>query len=160
MRVAIIAVGRLKAGPERELVARYADRIAATARNAGLTGFDMREVEESRAARAPDRKLEEARAIRALLAKGTVAVALDETGKSISSEAFAARLGKERDAGAPAFTLVIGGPDGLDAELRASAALTISFGAMTLPHQLVRVLAAEQIYRAVTILTGHPYHRG
>ena len=159
MRVAIIAVGRLKAGPERELVARYAERIGATARTAGLTGIDLREIDESRARRAPDRKAEEARAIRALLMPGAIVVMLDETGASLSSEAFAARLGKARDAGASAFTLVIGGPDGLDAELRASAALTVSLGAMTMPHQLARVLAAEQVYRAITILTGHPYHR-
>ena len=83
---------------------------------------------------------------------------LDERGKSPTSEAFAEDVGKARDSGLPALALVIGGPDGLDAALR-NGATSIAFGAMTWPHQIVRIMAAEQIYRAITILTGHPYHR-
>lgn len=159
MRLALIAVGRLKAGPERELAERYISRLAASARAAGLTGVDVREVDESRARRGEDRRSEEAKAIRAMLPAGALAFALDERGATMTSAAFAARIGKARDAGAPAFALVIGGPDGLDAAFRQSCAGTIAFGAMTWPHQLMRVMAAEQLYRAVTILTGHPYHR-
>ena len=159
MRLALLAVGRLKAGPERDLVERYISRLAAGARAAGLTGVDFCEIDESRARRAEDRKAEEARGIRAALPAGALAIALDERGAAMTSEAFAARIGKARDAGAPAAALIIGGPDGLDPDFRTSCAAIIAFGAMTWPHQLVRVLAAEQLYRAMTILTGHPYHR-
>ena len=86
-------------------------------------------------------------------------VTLDETGKSLDSLGFARIIGTARDAGAGSLTVVIGGADGLDTEFRRSADHVLAFGAMTWPHQLVRVMAAEQIYRSVTILAGHPYHR-
>jgi len=159
MKLILAAVGRLKAGPERELVTRYAERARAACRGVGLTGFDMREIEESRARRAEDRKAEEARALLALLPAGARMIALDERGKTMGSEDFALDLGRARDAGAGAYALLIGGPDGLDESLRAQAHLALAFGAMTWPHQIVRVLAAEQAYRALTILAGHPYHR-
>ena len=160
MRLALIGVGRLKAGPERELCGRYCERIAATARGAGFTGFDLIETPESKARRPADRKIEEAAAIRALLAPGAMVAARDERGRNISSEVFAARLAQERDSRRAAFVLVVGGPDGLDPDFTAAGALTLAFGAMTWPHQFARFMAAEQLYRAVTILTGHPYHRG
>ncbi len=158
MRLGVIAVGRLKAGPERELCARYADRIAEAGRALGFAGPDVIEIAESRAARPDDRKREEAASIRARLPQGLI-VALDERGAALGSEAFAQRLARERDSGVRAAALVIGGADGLDEALRREAGVVISFGAMTLPHQLVRVLALEQLYRALTILGGHPYHR-
>jgi 23S rRNA (pseudouridine1915-N3)-methyltransferase len=158
MRILLIAVGRMKAGPERELFGRYLERAVASARTAGLTGVEAREIDESRARRPEDRKAEEAQAIRALVPPGAKLVLLDERGNSPSSEAFAADVGKARDSGVPALALVIGGPDGLDPGLRAGATI-LAFGAMTWPHQMVRIMAAEQIYRAITILTGHPYHR-
>ena len=159
MRISLIAVGRLKAGAERDLAARYLDRAIAAARSVGLTGVEMRELDESRARSDASRKTEEARAIAALLPGGTRLCVLDERGKPMTSPAFAAGIGTARDAGVPQFTLVIGGPDGIDPSLREKADLVLAFGAMTWPHQLVRVMAAEQIYRAVTILGGHPYHR-
>jgi 23S rRNA (pseudouridine1915-N3)-methyltransferase len=159
MKLILAAVGRLKAGPERDLVARYEQRARAACRAIGLTGFEMREIEESRARRAEDRKAEEARALLALLPANARLVALDERGKAMGSEAFAADLGKTRDSGAGAYALLIGGPDGLDESLRARADFALAFGAMTWPHQIVRILAAEQAYRAITILAGHPYHR-
>ena len=159
MRVQIIAVGRLKAGAERELVARYFDRATLCARGVGIAGVDLREVEESRARRPEDRKAGEARAIAALLPPGARVLALDERGRAMPSEAFAAEMGAARDRGLAAFCLVIGGPDGLDPDFAAAAAAKLAFGAMTWPHQLVRVMAAEQVYRAMTILGGHPYHR-
>ena len=158
MRILLLAVGRLKAGPERDLFGRYIERAIASARSAGLTGVEARELDESRARRPEDRKAEEARAIRALVPAGARLILLDERGKSLTSEVFAADFGKARDSGVPATVLVIGGPDGLDEDLRRSGA-AIAFGAMTWPHQMVRIMAAEQIYRAITILTGHPYHR-
>ena len=159
MRLLLLSVGRLKAGPERDLAARYEERAAAGARAARLTGFEARAVEESRARRAEDRKAEEAKALLAMVPPGAVLIALDERGRSLASEALAAEIGKARDAGAPAFALALGGPDGHDGSLRAAARMSLAFGAMTWPHQLVRILAAEQLYRAVTILSGHPYHR-
>jgi 23S rRNA (pseudouridine1915-N3)-methyltransferase len=158
MRLALIAVGRLKDGPERELCLRYAGRVADTGRALGLQGPDIAELAESRARRAEDRKAEEAGAFAGKIGSG-LTVALDERAPPLGSEAFAARLARERDAGTQAVQFLIGGADGLDPALRARAGWALSFGAMTLPHQLVRVLVLEQIYRALTILSGHPYHR-
>ena len=159
MRIILAAIGRLKAGPERDLCARYMERAAASARSVGLTGVEFREIEEGRARRPEDRKAEEARAIRALIPAGARLVLLDERGKSVGSEAFAQDIGRVRDSGTSAFVLAIGGPDGFDPQLRAEAHQVLAFGAMTWPHQLVRIMASEQIYRAMTILSGHPYHR-
>lgn len=159
MKIVLAAAGRLKAGPERDLASRYLERAQAAARSAGLTGAEWREIDESKARRAEDRKAEEGEALLALAGKGARIIALDERGKSIASDAFAADIAMARDDGAPAYVLVIGGADGLPPDVRARAAMTISFGAMTWPHQLVRIMALEQVYRAITILTGHPYHR-
>lgn len=119
----------------------------------------MREADESRARRPEDRKADEARLLTTNIPAGARLIVLDERGKTMGSEAFAADLGAARDSGAPAYALLIGGADGIDPELRAKASLVLAFGAMTWPHQLVRIMAAEQIYRAITILSGHPYHR-
>jgi 23S rRNA (pseudouridine1915-N3)-methyltransferase len=158
VRLLLISVGRSKAGPERDLVDRYLSRAAAAARGIGVSSIDVREIDESRAQRAEDRKFDEAKAIRAALGAAPF-IACDETGKNLSSADFAAALAQVRDAGVAALALVLGGPDGLDPQFRAQARLVLAFGAMTWPHQLARALAAEQIYRAVTILSGHPYHR-
>ena len=159
MRVLILAVGRMKQGPERELVARYLDRAAATGKPVGLTGFAVTELAESRASSPAARKAEEAKAIAAHPPAGGVVVALDERGKSIGSEAFAQRVGRWRDDGKPALSFVIGGADGLDPAFVAGADFALSFSPLTWPHQLVRIMLAEQLYRATTLLSGHPYHR-
>ena len=159
MRIVLAAIGRLKAGPERELSARYLERAQAACRAVGLTSVEIREFEESRARRPEDRKAEEAQSIIALLAKGGRLVLLDERGKSRSSEDFAQDIAAARDTSETTYVVVIGGPDGADETLRQKANSVLCFGAMTWPHQIVRVLALEQIYRAVTILSGHPYHR-
>ena len=158
MKLAVIAVGRLKDGPERELVDRYGKRAKAVGRSLGFSPLQLIELPESRARREGDRRAEEGAAILDKAA-GAVLVALDERGKSLTSEAFAQRIGAWRDEGRAAVNLVIGGPDGLDGQVRGAADLVLSFGALTLPHQLVRVLVVEQLYRALTILAGHPYHR-
>ena len=158
MRLAVLAVGRLKDGPERELCQRYAGRITDNARALGFSGLDVIEIAESRSRRADERKLEEAAALRARRPAGMM-ILLDERGKNLGSEEFAGLMGRARDAGTPSLSLSIGGADGLDPVLRSEADLVLGFGALTLPHQLVRVLALEQIYRALTILSGHPYHR-
>jgi 23S rRNA (pseudouridine1915-N3)-methyltransferase len=158
VKLAVIAVGRLKDGPERELVERYGERVQTAGRPLGLSPLQLLEVPESRARREADRRAEEATAILDK-AVGSVLVVFDERGKSLTSEAFAKRLAAWRDEGRAALSLVIGGPDGLDTRVRGAADFVPSFGALTLPHQLVRALVVEQLYRALTILAGHPYHR-
>jgi 23S rRNA (pseudouridine1915-N3)-methyltransferase len=140
-------------------VSRYADRAGQTGRGVAVGPIDMREIAESRARRPEDRKREEAAAIRAALEPGAPLILLDEVGASRSSSDFAAQLGRFRDDGAAAMQFAIGGADGLDPDLRKIAAALLAFGRLTLPHQIVRILLAEQIYRATTILAGHPYHR-
>lgn len=158
MRITIHAVGRMKQGPERELVARYLERAAASGKPLALTGFDVIELPESRASTANVRKAEEAKATRSTLPAGVV-VALDEHGKSLTSDAFARQIARWRDDGRPAASFVIGGADGLDPAFLGETDLTLSFSPLTWPHQLVRIMLAEQLYRTTTILSGHPYHR-
>ena len=159
MRIAIAAVGRMKSGPERELVARYLDRASGSGKPLALTGFEVIELSESRSSSSASRKADEAKALRAALPEGII-VALDERGKSLGSEAFSALIARWRDDGRPAASFVIGGADGLDPAFVSSADMTLSFSPMVWPHQLVRIMLAEQLYRATTILSGHPYHRG
>ena len=158
LRVVLICVGRTKAGAERDLSQRYLERAKAAGRSDGLA-FELRELDESRARRSDDRKAEEAEAIRGVIKSDTHLIALDEGGASIDSLAFASLLSKARDEAVGSMALVIGGPDGLAPVLLRDARKVIAFGALTWPHQIVRILAAEQLYRAVTILSGHPYHR-
>ena len=158
MKLSVIAVGRLKAGPERELSARYAERFQQSGRALGLAGPTIVELAESQARSAESRKAQEAAAIIAAFPADALLVALDERGRSPSSAEFAADLARWRDAGRD-VAFAIGGADGLGEEVRAKAAVTLSFGRTTLPHQLVRILLLEQLYRAATILSGHPYHR-
>lgn len=159
MRLAIAAVGRMKSGPERDLVSRYLDRAVASGKPLALTGFDVFELNESRAGSAAARKVEEAKGLRSVLPDG-ILVTLDERGKAIGSEAFANLLARWRDEGRPAVSFVIGGADGIDPDFVRSADMSLSFSPMVWPHQLVRIMLAEQLYRATTILSGHPYHRG
>jgi 23S rRNA (pseudouridine1915-N3)-methyltransferase len=158
MRLIVTAVGRMKSGPDRDLADRYLDRAAKAGRGLGFKSIDIVELGESRAARADDRMAEEATAIAKAIEPGAVRVVLDAGGKPLSSEELAARLGQWRDAGR-SVCFVIGGADGLAPALKKPADLTLAFGAATWPHQLVRIMLLEQLYRAVTILSGHPYHR-
>ncbi len=158
MRIAIAAIGRMKSGPERELVARYLDRASGGGKPLALTGFDVIELAESRAGSSASRKSDEAKALRSALPEGIV-VALDERGKSIASDALARQIQRWRDDGRPAVSFVIGGADGLDPGFVTAADLVLSFSPMVWPHQLVRIMLAEQLYRTTTILSGHPYHR-
>ena len=159
MRLAILAVGRLKPGPERELVERYRQRIEGLGRSLGVTGLDIVELPESRSRREDDRRADEAAALLERAGAATLVV-FDERGRSPTSDAFAERIRTWRDEGRPALACLIGGPDGLDRAVRQRADLVVSFGTLTLPHQIVRALVAEQLYRALTIIAGHPYHRG
>ena len=159
MRIMVIAVGRLKQGPERELADRYAARFDDAGRKLGFRGLEVREIPESRARDAATRIAEEAAAVTALMPEKSTLVALDEDGDSIDSSTFARHLGRWRDESVANTIYVIGGADGLSPELQRKAKLRLAFGKATWPHQLVRVLLLEQIYRAATILAGHPYHR-
>lgn len=159
MRVTIHAVGRLKAGPERELSARYFDRFSKTGAPLGLEFNRIVELPESRASNSATRKREESAGLEKSLPPNSVLLLLDERGKTPDSEQFAAMLGRWRDAGRRDLVIAIGGADGLDPALHQKADAVVCFGRMTWPHQLVRILLAEQLYRATTILAGHPYHR-
>src|SRR6201746_1516333 len=159
MRVVVIAIGRLKQGPERELAERYRERFDDMGRKLGFRGLEIHEIPESRARDAATRITEEATAISAKIPEKSLLVALDERGDSIDSAAFARHLARWRDESVANSFFLIGGADGLSPDLRRKAKLSIAFGAATWPHQMVRVMLLEQIYRAATILAGHPYHR-
>ena len=159
MRLVIIAIGRLKQGPERELAERYRERFDGLGRKLGFRGIEIREIPESRARDAAGRIAEEAAAISAQIPEKSVVVTLEERGESVDSAAFARQLGRWRDQSIANNVFLIGGADGLSPDLRRKAKLELAFGAATWPHQMVRVMLLEQIYRAATILAGHPYHR-
>jgi len=158
MRMMIAAVGRLKAGPDRVLVERYVERAVQAGRSQGLT-LSVREFSEGKSAQPGPRMKEEADAILAALPADAALVVLDERGSELSSADFAARIGAFRDRGTRDLVFAIGGADGHDASIRGRADLLVAFGRMTWPHQIVRLMLAEQVYRAITILSGHPYHR-
>jgi 23S rRNA (pseudouridine1915-N3)-methyltransferase len=159
MRLMVAAIGRLKAGPERELAERYCKRAAQVGQRIGFRDTEMVEIRESRAPEVGKRMLEESIALVNVIPDRAAVVILDERGDSLDSAALAALLRRWRDDGRPAAVFIVGGDDGLAASLRDRATLRLAFGAATWPHQLVRVMLLEQIYRAVTILSGHPYHR-
>jgi len=151
MEFVIAAVGRAKKGPERALFEHYAARLKSP--------LTLKEVEEKRPLPTPQRMEREAEMLLACVPPGARVVALDERGKAIGSEAFAHKLGQWRDDAVPAVAFLIGGADGHHDSVRARADLLLGFGAMTWPHMLVRGMLAEQLYRAQSILEGHPYHR-
>lgn len=159
MRIAVHAVGRMKAGPETELADRYFDRFRKTAPAIGLDFSGVTEIPESRAKTADERRRAEATALTPQLSAGAALFLLDERGKDLSSEDIASKIAALRDSGRKSLLIAIGGPDGHDPSLRDAAALTLAFGKQTWPHQIVRVMLAEQLYRVATILSGHPYHR-
>jgi 23S rRNA (pseudouridine1915-N3)-methyltransferase len=159
MRLVVFSIGRLKQGPERELAERYRERFDDLGRKLGFRGLEIAEIPESRARDSATRMAEEAAAISAAIPAKSALVALDERGDNIDSAAFARHLGRWRDEQVANTIFIIGGADGLSPELRRMAKLRMAFGSATWPHQMVRVMLLEQIYRAATILSGHPYHR-
>lgn len=159
MRFTISCIGRMKAGADKDLFDRYLDRARKIGRGLGVTEVALAEFPESRAQRADERKSEEAAVLLNSLPSGARLVVLDEHGKSLSSVAFSQKLEAWKDEGVQDVVFAVGGADGHGSELLGRANLKIAFGAMTWPHQLVRILLSEQIYRALTIQAGHPYHR-
>jgi 23S rRNA (pseudouridine1915-N3)-methyltransferase len=159
MRLSVAAIGRLKDGPERELAERYRKRAERSGRRIGFRDVELIEIRESRAQEPAKRMIEESIALTQVIPDKAVTVILDERGENLDSATLASRLGRWRDDGKPAAVFIIGGDDGLADSVRDRASLMLSFGAATWPHPLVRAMLFEQIYRAVTILSGHPYHR-
>jgi len=159
MRLVVAAIGRLKDGPERELAERYRKRAEQTGRRIGFRKMEVVEIRESRAQEVGKRMVEESIALANIIPDKAVVLILDERGESLDSVEVTNRLKRWRDAGRPAAVFVIGGADGLGAHLRDRADLRLAFGTATWPHQLVRIMLLEQIYRSATLLAGHPYHR-
>ena len=158
MRIVVAAIGRLKRGPEQELAERFRERAVKSGRGVGLRSLEVIEIAESRAREAQRRMLEESIALANVIPKDAATVLLDPNGEAVDSNSFTKRLRGWNDGGRD-VAFVIGGPDGLAPTLSDEADLHLAFGALTWPHQLVRIMLLEQIYRATTILSGHPYHR-
>jgi 23S rRNA (pseudouridine1915-N3)-methyltransferase len=159
MRLAVAAIGRLKDGPERELVERYRQRAEQVGRRIGFRNVEVIEIKESRAQDVGKRMIEESIALANIIPEKSVTIILDQRGENVDSAALAKRLARWRDDGRTDGIFIIGGDDGLAPTLRDGASMTIAFGPATWPHPLVRAMLLEQIYRSMTILAGHPYHR-
>ncbi|MGE3064416.1 MAG: 23S rRNA (pseudouridine(1915)-N(3))-methyltransferase RlmH [Hyphomicrobiaceae bacterium] len=159
MRLVLAAVGRLKEDADRALFARYWDRLAQSGRRIGIGPLRLFETAEGRAQEAAVRQADEAQRLLKGIGQASVLVALDERGRALDSAGFAGFVRARRDAGATTLAFAIGGPDGHGAALLDAAQETLSLGPMTLPHGLARIVLAEQLYRAATIIAGHPYHR-
>jgi 23S rRNA (pseudouridine1915-N3)-methyltransferase len=159
MRILVVAVGRLKDVGEKDLFARYAERLDGVGRGVAVGPLRGIELPEGRAASAAARKSDEAQRLLKASSEADVRVALDARGKLVTSEAFADWIRAQRDGGIGTLAFLLGGPDGHGPEVLSASALNLSLGPLTLPHGLARVVLAEQLYRAATILAGHPYHR-
>jgi len=159
MRLLIAAVGRLKDKGEIDLVQRYVERVAGAGRAVATGPLSVVEIPESRAASVSARQSDESTRLLSVARSCDRLVLMDETGRSFDSVGFARWLAAERDSGVRELAFLIGGPDGHGQQAQTSAHLSISLSPMTLPHGLARAMLAEQIYRAITISSGHPYHR-
>ncbi len=160
MQLGIIAVGQMRGAGEMPLVEDFHRRIEVSGRQLGISGLSILELREKRGLTGGEKKRSEIALIAdALARRNGPLIVLDETGKSLTSRDFADRLQSWIERGDSDVTFVIGGADGLDDTIRAHADMVLSFGPMTWPHMLTRVLLCEQIWRAVSILTHHPYHR-
>lgn len=159
MRLLVVAIGRLKQGPERELAAWYCKRAAATGRSLGWRQVEIIEIRESRAPDRDRRRTEESIALANIIPDGALVAALDERGENLDSAALAGLIRQWRADSRACACFIIGGADGLAPSLMERAKVRLAFGTATWPHQLVRIMLLEQIYRAGTILSGHPYHR-
>ena len=159
MRLTIAAIGRLKPGPERELFKSYVKRLEAVGRSHHIGPLGLIEIRESKQRVAAARREEEARRLLEKLSNPPYLIVLDEAGKALSSRDFADFVRRRRDAGEAELAFVVGGADGIGKPLIDKAKLKLALGAMTLSHGLARVVLAEQLYRAGTIIAGHPYHR-
>lgn len=153
MRLAVVAIGKPGRGPEAALADDYARRASLAGRALGLGPLELMDLEPRKSGKAPEAEL----ILQA--AEGAHLIACDERGRTYSSRAFADHVATLRDRGERRVVFAVGGADGLDDSVRAAAASTLAFGPQTWPHALARAMLAEQLYRAVTILSGSPYHR-
>ena len=159
MRLQVVAIGKLKAGPEKALAQDYRTRLEGLGRKAGISRLTVNDFAESQAQAASQRQTEEAKILAGAVPPKAFTLVLDERGKTMTSEGFAQLLQRHLDQGTQDLAFLIGGPDGHSASTRKTAGHLLSLGEMTWPHRLVRVMLFEQIYRAVTIMVNHPYHR-
>ncbi len=162
MKMTLCAVGKLGATTENSMTKDYLNRAGLTGRGLGISAVDLLEVEPKKGAKAATSallKAQEAEAIRAALGEGVLLITCDEHGEPLTSRQIAGRLNTYKDRGERRVVFLIGGADGLDPALLKSSAFSLAFGPQTWPHALVRVMLAEQMYRATTILAGLPYHR-
>lgn len=153
MKLGVIAIGKPGRGSEATLASDYAERASLAGRALGLGPLDLIDLEPRKTGKAPEAEL----ILRA--AEGSHLIACDERGRTYSSRAFADHIAMLRDRGERRLVFAIGGADGLDDSVRQAASSTLAFGPQTWPHALARAMLAEQLYRAVTILAGSPYHR-
>ncbi len=159
MKLSIAAIGQLRQGPEKELLDHYAGRIRAIGPGLGATHFDVLEHDAPKTGDDTRRQAREGEWLRAIGNKADIRVVLDENGKQMGSVRLARRLESWRDQSIGSIAFLIGGADGHTPETRETASLILSLGEMTWPHMLARVMLCEQIYRALSITAGHPYHR-
>ena len=158
MDIGFLAVGRLK-GLEQDLCDRYFSRIRSTGRQQGFGKCSLGVINEARGGSALVRKKQESDALLKKLSDKAVLIALDERGKMFTSQKFSTKIAQYRDQGTPELVFVLGGPDGQGEGVLQRAALKLSLSQMTMPHGLARVVLFEQVYRTITILGNHPYHR-
>ncbi|WP_018633446.1 23S rRNA (pseudouridine(1915)-N(3))-methyltransferase RlmH [Neomegalonema perideroedes] len=154
MRLSLLAIGRARPGPEKALTEDYLKRLAPMGRGVGIGPARLLELEAKSGRREDESALLLERA-----PQGAKLVVMDERGETPSSLDFAQKLGRWRDGGAAEAVFLIGGADGHAEALRERADWVVSLGRLTLPHMLARAVLAEQLYRAASILAGHPYHR-
>lgn len=159
MRLLVVAVGKLKDDADRQICERYIKRFNQTARTLGLGPLEISELMEARGTTAQARKADEAQRILKIAGAADFRIALDVEGRHVSSEGFSSLLARTRDNGVRQAALFIGGPDGHGDAVLSQANMRLSLSHLTLPHGLARIVLAEQLYRAATILSGHPYHR-
>jgi 23S rRNA (pseudouridine1915-N3)-methyltransferase len=159
MKLHILAIGRLKAGPELVLFDDYLKRARGLGRSCGVTDIGSRDFAEAKLPDARARMAAEAALLSSATPDSSFRVVLDERGRALSSDDFAHLLKRRLDQGTASLAFLMGGPDGHAPETRQTAGFLLSFGPMTWPHRMARLMLAEQIYRAVTILVKHPYHR-
>ena len=159
MKLTIAAIGKLKSGPERQLADDYANRIVAMGKKAGITALKINDWPESQKPVVNQRQMDEAVQLWGAVPPGAYVIALDERGKALGSEHFAQKLRQLMERGQNDMVFLLGGPDGHSPTTRSKAQELLAFGPMTWPHRLARLMLLEQIYRSVTIMLNHPYHR-
>jgi 23S rRNA (pseudouridine1915-N3)-methyltransferase len=159
LKLHLSCIGKLKSGPEKSIAEDYVKRINQLGKSAGLKSLSLHESTESQKPAAPQRGSDEANFLWSTVPTAATTIVFDERGQSLSSEQFAQLIRKSADQGQSDLVFLLGGPDGHAPDTRTKANHVIALGSMTWPHRLARVMVLEQIYRAVTIMVNHPYHR-